>query len=111
MRFLNKAEKDTAQINNISEETWLDYYKTLWYNRDEHFEIQQMDGIEHTDLITWEELNDVLKNNKNRKTPGPDNINSELLKYLSKRVKIRFLDILNFSGFKKRYHRNGNSPQ
>jgi hypothetical protein len=32
---------------------------------------------------------------KNRKTPGCDNLNLELLKYASTNVKLRFLNILN----------------
>jgi hypothetical protein len=35
MHHLNKSEKDTAQISNISEDEWLKYYKTLWTNSQE----------------------------------------------------------------------------
>jgi hypothetical protein len=41
------------------------------------------------------ELNEILKTMKNRKTPGCDNLNRELLKYASTNVKLRFLNILN----------------
>jgi hypothetical protein len=37
MKYLNKAEKDTTEIN-ISEEDWLGHYKSLWFNTKEAME-------------------------------------------------------------------------
>jgi hypothetical protein len=95
MKNLNKTEKDTAQFNNISKDTWLRYYKHLWANSQE-LELEYNENkILCLDPITWTELDEILKTMKNRKTPGCDNSNLELLKYASTNVKLRFLNILN----------------
>jgi hypothetical protein len=48
-----------------------------------------------TDPITFEEMNEILKIFKNRKAPGSDELNMELLKCASITNKLRFLNILN----------------
>jgi hypothetical protein len=35
MKYLNEAEKNTVELNNISEEDWLKHYKSLWSNPNE----------------------------------------------------------------------------
>jgi sorting nexin-29 len=47
------------------------------------------------DAISIDELNMVLKNIKNRKTPGSDGINTELIKYAPQAFLYRFLDFTN----------------
>jgi hypothetical protein len=46
-------------------------------------------------FITLDELEKVLKLTKNGKTPGQDNINSELYKYAPEELKLRLLQFLN----------------
>jgi hypothetical protein len=70
MKNLNKTEKDTAQFNNISKDTWLSCYKHLRTNSQE-LELEYNENeIPCLDPITWTELDEILKTMKNRKTPG-----------------------------------------
>jgi len=46
-------------------------------------------------LITLDELEKVLKLTKNGKSPGQDNINSELYKYAPEEIKLMLLQFLN----------------
>jgi hypothetical protein len=50
---------------------------------------------ENVDAISIDELNTVLKNSKNQKTPGSDGINTELIKYAPQAFLYRFLDFIN----------------
>lgn len=95
LRKLNQTEKDDLELNPISENTWLNYYEKLWttehnYNF-EHLSINNED----VDPITIEELKDVVKNSRNRKAPGPDDINMELIKYAPENFMYRLLNLLN----------------
>ena len=48
------------------------------------------------DLITYDELEEILKSFKNKKTPaGSDDMNVELIKYAPLEIKYRFLGLLN----------------
>jgi hypothetical protein len=56
MKNLNKTERDTAQFNNISKDTWLSYYKHLRTNSQE-LELEYNENeLLHLDPITWTEL-------------------------------------------------------
>jgi sorting nexin-29 len=50
---------------------------------------------ENVDAISTDVLNTVLKNSKNRKPPGSDGINTELIKYAPQAFVYRFLDFVN----------------
>ena len=68
LKHMNKSEKDTAKLNIISEQLWLEHYRRLWnhenkqtddrYNYDE--DLTSYDG----DLITIQELDDALLKTK-----------------------------------------------
>ena len=81
MSHLNKTENDTASINVIREETGLNYYKDLWTNPVEKYIKSYTGEVTTVDLITYNELEELLKSSKNKKTPGIDDVNIELIKY------------------------------
>ena len=92
-----KDVKETACIQgNIDENVFLQYYEKLWNTTNLH-ELQ----LEHnsTDYlhasVTLDELEKVLKLTKNGKSPGQDNINSELYKYAPEEFKVSLLQFLN----------------
>ena len=96
MTYLNKDETDTANINNIPEHVWLKHYRDLWHtdknddnNGNKRVEVNQID------YLTMDELEAIMTSCKNKKSPGTDGINIELLKFASEEVKLRLLDILN----------------
>lgn len=95
LSHLCKKERDNLQLNLIPEETWLQYYQDLWTEKEETEEeiLTQID--ENVDPITFDELIIALNNFKNKKSPGTDNINSELIKYASLPLKYRLLDLMN----------------
>jgi hypothetical protein len=99
MRHLNREEKNTAQINIIKEEQWLQYYKQLWND-------DAIDNIENeqdnhnyevggTDPITKDKLECASNASKNRKATGMDNINMELLKYGRISLTLQLLHFIN----------------
>lgn len=97
IKNLNRNEKERARINNLEEAEWLKYYDKLWCNKnqqneEEDVETQHIYGI---DNITLEELNRALKISKNRKAPGPVEINMELIKYEGLLLKQRYLHFIN----------------
>jgi hypothetical protein len=96
-KTLNSTQRDTAQINNIKTEQWTKHYKELWYNPEQptyiKTEIERRKG--EVDPITIEELEEALNKLKNRKAPGPDNLNVELFKYGALYLKQRQLTLLN----------------
>jgi hypothetical protein len=49
---------------------------------------------ENVDAISTDELNTVLMNSENRKTPGSDDINTDLIKYAPQAFLYRFLDFI-----------------
>jgi hypothetical protein len=57
MKYLNKAEKDNAEINNISEKDWLKYYKSLWFNTKEVMNNSPRKRYVCTNPIIFEEMN------------------------------------------------------
>jgi hypothetical protein len=72
---MNKDIKQTANVNpGPSKEIFVYYYKELWTNNS----IQENYWNNDTDdkIVTMEELKEALK-----KSPGKDNLNSELHKY------------------------------
>src|SRR5215471_16850574 len=97
LKHISKDIKETARIQGgIDENIFLQYYENLW-NTTNTTELQlEHNPANHFDtLITFDELEKVLKLTKNGKTPGQDNINSELYKYAPKDFKLRLLHFLN----------------
>ena len=91
---LKQEENDRARINTIQSKQWEQYYKRELYDaQSETTEETQI--LNEYNQITMEELEIVLKEAKNRKAPGKDNINMELWKYGGKRLKLRMLQLMN----------------
>jgi hypothetical protein len=97
LKQISKDEKETARIQgNIDENVFLRYYEKLW-NTTNINELQleyNLPDYSHV-FITLDELEKVLKLTKNGKTPGQDNINSDLYKYAPEEFKLRLLKFLN----------------
>ena len=74
----------------------LQYYNQLW-NITNTNELQTgYNSADYLhDFITFDEIEKVLKLTRNGKTPGQDNINSELYKYAPEEFKLRLLQFLN----------------
>ena len=79
----------------VREETGLNYYKDLWTNPIEKYINTYTGKVTTVDLITYDELEELLKSFKNKKTPGCDDVNIELIKYAPLEIKYRFLELLN----------------
>ncbi|XP_039280839.1 uncharacterized protein LOC111056792 [Nilaparvata lugens] len=98
IKHLNSDVKEMAKIENIGKEEWIQHYKDLWYKSDVPFmeKAQQLQRkIDGIDLIGIEELEEALRQTKNRKATGLDHINSELLKYGGTLLKFRLLHLIN----------------
>ena len=95
LKHLNKTEKDNLHLTTITEEKWLQYYKELWTTSDKHASDIMIDINELVDPITLDELLPIIQNAKNKKSPGSDNINMELIKYAPIPIYIRLLDFFN----------------
>lgn len=94
LKLLNSETKDTARLNIISKETWLNYFTTLWHQNTPPLTLPQSDN-HHRESITIEELMTVLKHMKSNKTPGEDGIHTELYKYATNTFHLRLLHFLN----------------
>jgi len=91
LKQIIKDVKETARIQgNIDENVFLKHYEKLW-NTTNINELQlEYDSAHYLHaFITLNELEKVLKLTKNCKTPGQDNINSELCKYAPEELKLR----------------------
>jgi len=97
LKQISKDVKETARIQgNIDENVFLRYYEKLWNTtniNELQLEYNSTDYL-HA-FITLDKLEKVLKLTKNGKTPGQDNINSELYKYAPEEFKLRLLKFLN----------------
>ena len=96
LKQIRNDVKETARIQgNKDENVFLQCYEKLRNatNRNElQLEYNSADYLHAP--VTFEELENVLKLTKNGKTPGQDNINSELYKYAPEGFKLRLLQFL-----------------
>jgi hypothetical protein len=89
MKQLNSTERNTAFINNIPEDEW--FSLALWTNETENEIDPELNVLLTDDPIELDELEGILKSLKNKKSPGYDDMNIELLKYAPVEIKVRFL--------------------
>jgi len=76
---LQLQERDKLKIEPITKTEWEEYYRKLWNEQgskgDEGIEEERSERTDDKqDMITIEELNEVLKHTKNRKSCGLDNL-------------------------------------
>ena len=93
LKQISKDVKEAARIQgNHDENVFLRYYEKLW-NTTNINELQlEYNSTDYSHaFITLDELEKVLKLTKHGKTPGQDNINSELYKYAPEEFKLRVL--------------------
>ena len=99
LKHLNQTNKDMIEINNIQDRKWTQHYKNLWCTNSPK---NDKDGPETTsthlaeiEAFSDEELEQSLKSMKNRKSAGPDGLNSELFKYGGCVLSNRLLQLIN----------------
>lgn len=86
LRNRRRAVNEYVQITTITTEKWEEYFRNLYGNI--HLTPQRTIGalnVIYTPLDSWQISKDSIETTmhklKNRKSPGPDNIANELLKY------------------------------
>jgi hypothetical protein len=79
-----QKKQSNSQKRSENMKTNINDPKLVW-NSDNHLDT----------LVTLDELEKVLKLTKNGKSPGEDNINSELCKYTLGELKLKLLKFLN----------------
>ena len=102
LKYLNSynCRKDKLKIDPITKTEWKEYYGKLWNEQgskgEEGIEEDRSEGTEdNEDVITIEELNEVLKHAKNKKCCGLDNLPMELWKFGRNELKIHLLKLFN----------------
>jgi hypothetical protein len=78
MRYLNKAEKDAVEINNISEEDRRKHYRRSRFNPKEMMNIWPTERSVCIDAVVLEEVNEILKALKNRTALSSHELNVEV---------------------------------
>jgi hypothetical protein len=70
------------------------HYKNLW--TDANYDQKEWSSYTYdNDAITLDELEETIKNLKNGKAPGDNNVSSEFYKYVSVNFKLRLVNFLN----------------
>jgi hypothetical protein len=95
MRYSNNVERDTEKLDIIQEKELIEHYKNLWYDPQLEQESNEKYECYNIDKLTVNELEEALNKSKGRKSPGPDGISTELIKYGGTLLKLRFLHLLN----------------
>ena len=95
---LQKQERDKLKFDPITKTKWKEYYGKLWNEQGTEEGIEEERRSEGTDDnkdMIIEELNEVLKHAKNRKSCGLDNLPTELWKFGGNELKIHLLELFN----------------
>ena len=98
---LQLQERDKLKIDPITKTERKEYYGKLWNeqgkNGEEGTEEKGRSEVtdDNKDRITIEELNNVLKHGKNRKSGGLDNLPMELWKFGGSELKSHLLELFN----------------
>ena len=98
---LQLQERDKLKIDPITKTEWKEYYRKLWNEQDSKGEEGTEKGRssevtdDNEDMITIEELNKVLKQAKNRKSCGLDNLPMGLWKFGANELKMHILELFN----------------
>ncbi len=74
LKNFNRSEKDDARIDVIEDTEWINHYKNLWYQENTVQTNWDNTNLTTTDLITIEELQEALKQLKNRKASEIDKL-------------------------------------
>ncbi|KAF2898693.1 hypothetical protein ILUMI_07483 [Ignelater luminosus] len=78
MKTLNKSTEGRFQTNDVRKEKWIKHYQKLWCDKNAEEEKINKADTKRLDDIILEELTESLKEARNRKARGLDNINTEL---------------------------------
>jgi len=96
---LQLQEREKLKIDPTTRTEWKEYYGKLWNEQGskgvEGIEEERSEGMDDNEDITIEELNEVLKHAKNRKSCGLDNLPMELWKSGGNELKIHLLELFN----------------
>jgi len=97
-KAVKRIRKNLTIPNEINQETWTKFYAEQ--NPDRGTQDYLFYDARHGDLDTYfslEELNTVIRNLKNNKTPGPDEIPNEFYKNLDLECKVSLLNAINLA--------------
>ena len=90
-------ERDKLKIDPITETEWKEYYRKLWNEQGSkgeegiEEEMRSEETVDNEDMITIEELNEVLKHaKKNKKSCGLDKLPMELRKFGGNELKYTY---------------------
>ena len=91
---LQLQEREKLKIDPTTRTEWKEYYGKLWNEQGskgvEGIEEERSEGMDDNEDITIEELNEVLKHAKNRKSCGLDNLPMELWKFWGNEFKYTY---------------------
>jgi hypothetical protein len=93
LRNLRNEVTDKAKIDVIPEEEWKNYYKEMLVNEEETYQPDSI-CVNEYNAINMTDLENALRMSKNREAPEIDEINMELIKYASIKLKI-FIQLFN----------------